>query len=61
MSSFKLTSNDRRKIKKEFGERGYQLFLWLNHDNYFNTDDVLKLEVTRLFLKSLKNEENKYV
>ncbi len=59
MASFKLTSNDRRKIKKEFGERGYQLFLWLNRDNYFNTDDVLKLEATRLFLKSLKNEEHK--
>jgi hypothetical protein len=55
MASFKLTTTDRRKIKKEFGERGYRLFLWLNHMNYFDTKDALELEVTRLYLKSLND------
>ena len=54
MASFKLTTTDRRKIKKEFGERGYKLYLWLNHMNYFDTLDAMELEVMRLYLKQLK-------
>jgi hypothetical protein len=55
MASFKLTTTDRRKIKKEFGERGYRLYLWLNRMNYFDTKDPLELEVIRLSLKSLND------
>lgn len=33
---FKLTQKDRRLIKKKFGERGYQMFLFLNSMGYFS-------------------------
>ena len=36
MATFKLTSTDRRKIKNEFGERGYKVFLWMNQSGYFD-------------------------
>lgn len=55
MASFKLTTTDRRKIKKEFGERGYKLYLWLNRMNYFDRTDPLELEIIRLSLKSLND------
>jgi spore coat protein CotF len=36
MATLKLTSADRRRIKNEFGERGYKVFLWMNQSGYFD-------------------------
>jgi hypothetical protein len=36
MVTFKLTSADRKRIKNEFGERGYKVFLWMNQSGYFD-------------------------
>lgn len=59
MASFKLTTSDRRKIKKEFGERGYKVFLYYNRLNYFDDLTPLEIEVTRLVLKNLFNPNYK--
>lgn len=57
MASFKLSSTDRRKLKKEFGERGYKVFLWLNRINWYDNLSPLETEITRLQLKQFKDYE----
>lgn len=51
---FKLTQKDRRLLKKEFGERGYQLFLWLNSMGYFSCMDNITCEIVRQMLINCK-------
>lgn len=45
MATIKLTSADRRRLKNEFGERGYKVFLWMNQSGYLdhctNSEDLM--------------------
>ena len=55
---FKLTQKDRRLLKKEFGERGYKMFLWLNSMGYFShmvTD--IDCEIVRQMLIDYKYKD----
>ena len=47
---FKLTQKDRRLIKKKFGEKGYQMFLWLNSMGYFSDMDTISCEIIHQML-----------
>ena len=49
---FKLTPKDRRLLKKEFGEKGYQRFLFYNSIGMFSVTDDFEIEIIRQMLKS---------
>ena len=49
----KLTSSMRRQLKKEFGEIGYQRFLFANRIGiYGSLDNSIEIEWFRQYLKS---------
>ena len=49
----KLTSSMRRQLKKEFGETGYQRFLFANRIGlYGSLDNSIEIEWFRQYLKS---------
>lgn len=49
----KLTSSMRRQLKKEFGETGYQRFLFANRIGlYSSLDNSIEIEWFRQYLKS---------
>ena len=49
----KLTSSMRRQLKKEFGETGYQRFLFANRIGlYSSLDNPIEIEWFRQYLKS---------
>lgn len=55
---FKLTQKDRRLIKKKFGERGYQMFLWLNSMGYFShMDNNIDCEIVHQMLIDYKYKD----
>ena len=54
---FKLTQKDRRLLKKQFGERGYQLFLGLNSMGYFTEMDNITCEIVRQILMDYKDKD----
>lgn len=47
---FKLTQKDRRLLKKEFGEKSYQRFLFLNSMGMFSVIDDFESEIIRHWL-----------
>lgn len=51
---FKLTQKDRRLLKKNFGESGYQKFLWLNSIGYFSEIDDIGCEIIHNMLLNCK-------
>ena len=54
---FKLTQKDRRLIKKKFGERGYQMFLFLNSMGYFSEIDNISCEIIHQMLMNCKYKD----
>ena len=52
---FKLTQKDRRLLKKKFGERGYQMFLWLNSMGYFSVMDNIDCAIIHHMLCEYKD------
>ena len=47
----KLTSSMRRKLKKEFGEIGYQRFLFANRIGLYGVlDDAIDIDLFRQYL-----------
>ena len=48
---FKLTQKDRRLLKKEFGEKGYNRFLFYNSIGMFSVIDDFEIEIIRQMLK----------
>jgi hypothetical protein len=48
---FKLTTKDRRLLKKEFGEKGYKRFLFYNSIGMFSVIDDFEIEIIRQMLK----------
>ena len=51
---FKLTQKDRRLLKKKFGEKGYQMFLWLNSMGYFSEINAMDCEIIHHMLLNCK-------
>lgn len=49
--NFKLTTKDRRLLKKEFGEKGYKRFLFYNSIGMFSVIDDFEIEIIRQMLK----------
>ena len=54
---FKLTQKDRRLLKKQFGERGYKMFLWFNSMGYFTHMDNIECEIVRQMLIDYKYKD----
>lgn len=54
---FKLTQKDRRLLKKQFGERGYKMFLWLNSIGYFTYMDNIECEIVHQILMNYKDKD----
>ena len=54
---FKLTQKDRRLLKKKFGEKGYQMFLWLNSMGYFSEIDTMDCIIIHHMLLNCKNKD----